>query len=393
MAQTDTAFETIPDDVFASLMEDTQPGQASSKDIQGGTKPAEVIPTPPAKTDPAKPIVKPEDTPPAKTAEEIEAANKVQLDEAAGEDVVLEGTPQGIDEAAFFKAKVQGLIERGIWQEFEGMEDFEYNEENYGKLVETQAEWKAEEKYEERVGKSGDIGKIIIDHIEKGGNPDDIIDLFKASKRIETFDIKTDTGKESLVKEYYNKVVGWSEAKTDKYVKTLIDAGGDRLTEEANDAKGLMEKGIQAQIKETQAQVALNQARQKEQAISWESNMKKIIKDRTDLSDTDKRDAEEAILKYNIKLQDGRVVNKFMVKFMEMQADPQKYIDLVRFVTNPDKYKAKVEKQVATTEAKKTWEFIKGNAALSNKTGTSHNTIESNKPKTDLVVDWRKINL
>lgn len=386
--EVNVAFETLPDDVFASLMEDAPPAkQPNASHVQGGAKPAEAKPAEAKPAQPAAPVETPAE--PEKTPEElqkeIDDASDAEATQAAAAD-----PKDNIDEAAFFKAKAQGLIDRGIWQEFDGMDTFEWTEENYGKLVEVQAEWKAEEKFEERVGKTGDIGKVIMDHIDKGGNPDEIIDLFKASKRIESYDIKTDAGKESLVKEYYTKVIGWPEGKTDKYVKSLVDAGGDRLTEEANDAKDLMDKGIQAQIKETQAQATLNQQRQQEQAKAWESNMTKIIKERTDLSDEDRREVHNAILNYNVKLQDGRVVNKFMVKFMEMQADPQKYIDLVRFVTDPEKYKAKVEKKTSTAEAKKNWEFIKGNQSLSRNSGTSHNKI-AEKSKNDLVIDYRKL--
>ncbi len=383
------AFETLPDEVFSQLMEDAPPHSTPNAATLPGASKVEpkTEPKPDPKTDP-----KAEPKTDAEPVQKTDAEMAAQLEEAAGGEPA-EGEPKaeaGVDESAFFKAKALGLIERGIWQEFEGIEDFEWTEENYGKLVEVQAEWKAEEKYAERVGRIGDTGKTIIDYIETGGDPNEIVNLFKASKRIETFDIKTDQGKESLVREYYTKIIGWSDAKTDKYVKTLVDSGADRLTEEATEAKDLMEKGIQEQIKETQETQKQYKVQQEQQARAWESNITKAIKDRQDLTDKEKRETQEVLLNYNVKLQDGRVVNKFMVEFMKMQADPQKYIDLVRFVTNPDKYKEKVEKKAQVAEAKKNWDFIKGNQSLSRTSGTSHSKT-ADKSKNDLVIDYKKL--
>lgn len=381
------AFETLNDDVFNQLMEDAPPQNTpNATQLQGATKPV---------TEAAKPVVekpvtetpKPEDKP---VVEKTQAQLDTEIDGASEEGATTTTTEAGIDEAAFFKAKALGLIERGIWQEFDGMEEFEWNEDNYGKLVEAQAEWKADEKYEERVGRTGDTGKAILEYVENGGNPNDIVDLFKASRRIENYDIKTPTGKESLVREYYTKVVGWTDAKTDKYVKSLVDSGDDRLTEEATEAKELMDKGIQEQIKQTQEAQKHQKAQQEQQAKAWESNITKTIKERQDFTDKEKREIHEALLNYNVKLQDGRIVNKFTVEFMKLQADPQRYLDLVRYVTNPDKYKEKVEKTVKTEEAKKNWEFIKGNASLSRSSSTSHSKLQE-KPKNDLVIDYKKL--
>lgn len=398
MNEVETDFQTISDETFEALMNEAPPAE-KSPEIKGGTRLKEVKEVVEDK------VVKKEDPKETDTekSERLKAEREKQQEkEIAGIDEAVDtetgsgpinlGThdTDPIDLTTFFKTKAEGLIERGIWQEFEGQDTFEWNEENYGKLAEVQAEWKAEEKFAERLDKTGDIGKVIIDHIERGGNPDEILDLFKASRRIETFDIKTPVGKENLVREYYSKVIGWPEAKVDKYVKGLIDSGDDKLTEEATDAKTLMDQGIRNQIKATEQATKDAQRQQQLQAQAWESNITKTITDRKDLSDIEKSEIKESILKYNIKLPDGRVVNKYMVKFMEMQADPQHYIDLVRFVMSPDKYKAKVDKEANSEAAKKSWEFIKGNAAAARSTGTSHIKTET-KGKNDLVIDYRKL--
>lgn len=378
--QVDTAFDTLDEATFDALMGD---GTSSAPTIP--VKPIESSEEVPAKVE----VKEDETTEPEKTQEEIDK----EIDGASLEGETTNNTISGdsdVDLAEFFKAKAQGLIDRGIWQDFDGIEDFEWNEESYGTLAQQQAEWKAEDLYEERVAKVGDVGKAILEYAEHGGNPSEIIDLFKASRKIEDFDITTDNGKEEVVKEYYTKIVGWSNAKANKYVKSLVDSDDDSLTQEATEAKELMEQGVQEQIKEAQENQKRVQAHKQEQAKAWEQSMTKVIQNRQDLSQKEKRDIHKALLTYDQKLQDGRTVNTFMLEFMKIQQDPQKYIDLVRYVTNPDKYLEKVEKKVETEVAKKNWNLIKGNTSLSKATGTSHSTLKE-KPKSDLVIDYKKL--
>jgi len=382
-------FQTLSDDVFNQLMGDAPPTTQPSADALPGTPAKQDKPDPkPAKTAQPKKEEPVEDAP-EKTQEEIDK----DIDEAGEEGTQTSDNNEGGDNtdlSEFFKAKALGLIERGVWQDFDGIDEFEWTEENYGELAEKQAQWKAEDLYEERVSKVGDVGKAILEYAENGGNPADIIDLFKASRKIEEFDITTPDGKEETITEYYTKVVGWSAAKTKKYVKSLVDSGDDSLTQEATEAKDLMEQGIKEQIQDVQKQQKAAQERQKAQAEAWEKNMTKTIGERKDLTDKEKRDIAGALLVNNQKLPDGRVVNQFYLEFMKMQADPQRYIDLVRFVTNPDKFMEKVEKKVEAAVAKKNWNLIKGNGSLSKSTGTSHNKPQD-KSKSDLVIDYRKL--
>lgn len=374
-----TGFQEMSEDIFSALMGDTPPENTVNVNTVQNTTKAQ----PEVKTDTKEPEKKEDEI--SKTQEEIDA----DIENASDEDSVKTETNSTSTED-LFKNKALGLIERGIWQEFEGMDDFEWTEENYGKLAEIQAEWKAEEKYNEKVGMVGDIGKTILEHIEAGGNPEEIIELFKVSKKVEGFDTSTNEGREQVLKEYYTKVLNWNESKADKHIKLLIDSGEENFKEESEDAKAAILDGIKDQIEQTkklEEQRKLDQARQ---AQAWENNMIKTIKERTDLTEKEKQEVHKSLLVYNQKLPDGRVVNNFMVEFMKMQADPKKYIDLVRFVTNSEKFISTIEKKVETNVSKKTWDLIKGNGAL-NKTsgGSSHNKTE--KIKNDLVIDYKKL--
>ena len=124
----------------------------------------------------------------------------------------------------------------------------------------------------------------------------------------------------------------------------------------------------------------------------WSENITKALKSREDISDKDKRAIQQDLLVYNQKLGDGRVVNKFTIDFMELQKDPQKYIDLVLFVQNPEKYIQRIAKTQSKEEAKKAWSFIKGNNSLSRTAGSSHTTKKGDtKESGDLIVDYKSI--
>lgn len=371
-----TEFQEMSEDIFAALMGDTPPETTVNTNTLKGTTKAE--------TTENKEVEEKEVEQPTKTQEEIDA----EINEAT--DDVTDDNHSDFVETDFFKNKALGLIERGIWQEFEEPEGWEWNEENYGKLAEIQAEWKAEEKYEERVGRVGDIGKTILEHIEAGGNPEEIIELFKVSKKVEGYDTSTNEGREQVLKEYYTKVLNWNEAKATKHIKLLVDSGEANFKEESEDAKAAILDGIKNQVEQTKEAEKQKKIDQIRQAQEWENNMSRTIKERTDLTEKEKQDVQKALLVYNQKLPDGRVVNNFTVEFMKIQSDPKKYIDLVRFITNPEKFISKVEKKAEATAAKKTWDLIKGNGALNRNSGsTSHNKNE--KPKNDLVIDYKKL--
>ncbi len=281
-----------------------------------------------------------------------------------------------------------GLIERGIWQAFEGMDDpdFEWTDEAYGDLATTQAQWKAEEYFTEMLDQTGDYGKVIFNHIKNGGDPKEIIDLFKEAKRVNNLDITEETGQQNIIREYYNKVHNWSDAKITRFINAAID--NKALKDEATEIKTLLEADIKAEVQAREQQQAAVLKERQEQEKNWATGITTALKAREDLSDKEKRELHANLLTYNQKLPDGRVVNQFTMNFMKLQQDPQKYIELVRFVNDPDKYTKRIEKEKGKEAAKKTWEFVKGNNAVT-KGGGSHAKQEA-APAADFKIDWKQ---
>lgn len=387
-------IETMQDDVFEALMSDAPPDTTvNANTLKGGTPPKsddKEVPDPKKAQDPKNKVqdpVEPTDdsAAPVSTLDD----DLKELSETTDD----EGNPVSSDDddtsAQLLKAKAQGLIDQGIWEPFEGMDDFKWTDENYGSLAVTQANWAAEKMFGELVDQSGQYGKAIIEHIKNGGDPNEIIDIFKEAKRIESLDISTEDGQQRIIKDYYKNVLGWSDTKVNKFINTTIDNKG--LKEEAEEVKGLLEDEFKAQLEETEKTQKEYLEQQKQAQIQWTGSITKALEGREDIAPKDRKEILNSLTQYNQKLPDGRVVNQFTVDFMKMQADPAKYVDLVLFVKNPDKYLEKIGTKKAKEEAKKTWNFIKNNASIKTNAGTSHQKVKDDSNKNDLIIDWRKI--
>lgn len=394
-----TQVQTLTDDIFAELMNEVPAGTVNSTTLIGSEKPKdekqEKVEGKEVKTKTAQAEEKKEEAP-AATQEELDQ----QLKEALGdEDDSDEDDEKGKDKskikkvdvdadtnASLFKAKAEGLIERGIWREFEGQEEFEWTDENYGELAKQQAIWDAEDKFAELIDETGDYGKAIISHIKNGGDPKEIIDLFKESKKIESFDISTEEGKIALLTKYY-KDQGFNDKKAKRIIDSAVDDGS--LDQEVTEAKEEMEAAIKEQVAETQKEQAAYLAKQKELNDQFANNITGTLRERKDLSIEQKKAIASSLLVYDKKLQDGRMVNQFTLDFAKLQQDPKKYIDLVMFVQDYDKFVGTIAKTEEKKAAKKSWEFIKGNGSVKASGSPTHSKTQKQE-KEDLVIDWKQ---
>jgi hypothetical protein len=391
--QVEMSFDQFDEKVFDELVNDAPPStSASANDLVGASQgeeeeedlEGEIHEEAPK---PEEEEEKPKETKGKKTkAPKKEEEVEEEITEAADTTDTAE-----VDEitANLLEAKFKGLVERGIWTDVNLPEGFVWTEENYGELAVLQAQWKAEDMFNEMVDQSGDYGKVIFDHIKNGGNPDEIIDLFKQAKKLEVADITSQDGQEAIVREYY-KTLNWSDKKINNFIESAVDR--KTLKDEAEEVKELMEKDIHAQVEETKRQQEEYRKQQETLQKQFANNMKQVVTSRKDISDKEKKELLGSLLEYNQKLPDGRVVNQFTVDFMKLQADPQKYIDLVLFVKNPEKYMQKIAKETETKQTKKTWDLIKGNGSLKTGTGTSH-TQSKEKKQADLKIDWKSLKI
>jgi hypothetical protein len=326
--------------------------------------------TPPVKTkakpeegtaDPANPKEK------AKTGKEGEADDPDETKSLNPEDL-----------KQMLSSTVDYLIQSGKWVDFEGREDLELTDEVYADLVVKQDEYRVSKMFNELVDSTGDYGKAIISHIKNGGNPDEIIDIFKEQKQLQQIDTSTEVGKQSMIEKYYKEVLGWKPEKVERTVKRLIT--DNEIDTEFTDVKEMYDKHYQEQLQQTQEKAKQQELENTQRQATFVNNIKSALQQDTSLTENDKSLIQNSVFNFKHTLPNGQKVNDFYVKFAELQADPKEYIEFVRYVMDKENYKKSLRREEKTVANKNAFSFIKGGTALS-KTKNSQTQINESKEK------------
>jgi ribosomal protein S8 len=282
------------------------------------------------------------------------------------------------------KSTVDFLVEKGVWEDFENRDQMEIDQETYAQLVIEQDKRRIQGMFEELVDSTGPYGKAIIDYVKNGGNPDEIIDLFKEQKQIDSIDVETVDGQRELIKHYYTEVMGWKSEKAEKYISNLVLS--NELESEAQEVKELFGKFYQKEAEKLNRERQEFAEKQRKAEEDFASNIRSTLKERKDLSITERKMVEDYLLNYDQRLPNGHMVNKFYVNFAKIQANPSDYVDLVLHVMDKQKFIQKIQKQEQSKATEKAFNFIKGNGAISNKKGSSYDQIKKNEKVSGF--DW-----
>lgn len=276
------------------------------------------------------------------------------------------------------------FIEKGKWKDFENREEIlaTLDEEGYEDLALKQQEAILEESYKDKVDKTGDYGKAIFEYIENGGNPDEVIDIFKEQKVVEAIPIDTEDGQKDLIEKFYTEVYDWSLEKAKKYINTLIS--NDELESEAQEVDTKYKKFFEEEVANLQLQQKAVEQQKKEQQKQFAHTINTKLGERKDFSEKERKLIVDSIFKYDSALPDGTKVNKFYLKFAEMQKNPDDYLDLVSFVMNKQAYNDKVKIKEDNKKVEKKWSWIKSNSAVDKtKGGTYEDTNKTAKSNLD----------
>lgn len=347
------------DDLFEKEDDDTKtPEQLAEEKLAAETKAKEEK----AKADADKKKAEEEEANKNKTPEQLEA-DKKKADEAEAkrlqEEKDAENAPQVIEALT---NTVGYLVKSGIWEDFEGREELEVTPEVYQQLVVAQDKLRLSSQFDELIDSTGDYGKAIISHIRRGGNADDVIDIFKEQKAVEAIDTSTEEGKALKIEKYYKDVVGWKPKKVETFIKDLV--ANEKVDEEFAEVTEEYDKYHKQQLKNLQAAEDERIAKQEENKERFKTSIKTALEQENTLTPQERKKVEDAILDFKHDVGGGQKVNDFYLKFAEMQKDPAQYIELVRFVMDPKNYKKAISQKAATVEAKKVFTFIKGNSAV-----------------------------
>src|SRR5690606_40906410 len=167
----ETTITHLSDDVFDQLMGDVPDVIAGQNHLIGSEAPKEKV-TPKVKNKSVQEDEQEEieddskqESAVTKTSEELESdINELleddDLEESINSNKTKSNSSNNDSISEIFKAKYEGLVERGIWEPLddEFLEDFEWTDDNYGKLTEQQAVWAIEKKWDEKVSSYGYYG-------------------------------------------------------------------------------------------------------------------------------------------------------------------------------------------------------------------------------------------
>lgn len=283
---------------------------------------------------------------------------------------------------------VKFLVEKGLFKDFEGREDLKFTEEVYADLVEQQIEAIVNERYDSKKKSAGEYGQAIIDYIEKGGDADEVIDLFKEQRAIQEFDISTDESRKELITKFYKEAHGWKTDKIKKFVDGLIGEEG-ALEAEATDIKGKYDLSYKQQLQQLREQQTQLQQEQERRNKAFETNISSTIDKAKDLDDTRKKLIKDSLFKPK-KLNDGTIANDMYVKLAQIQTDPNEYIEFTEFVMDKKGYLKRKQIEFQNTAVDKKFQFVKGGAAIDKNKGSNHQEPENRPdPKKHVGTDFK----
>lgn len=258
-----------------------------------------------------------------------------------------------------FKNLVDHFVESGKWVDFEGRDDIdEVSEEDFYKISEQQDEFRVSSKFNDVLDKTGNYGKAIIEFEKNGGNPTQLLDLFREQRDIQNVDLSDQDNQEEVIKAYY-EAQGEDDEWIRDYVDSLKDRGDEAFKKDAEKKHSKLLEVNKQEVAQLQAQQKNFQLEQEEAQKYFQTNTRKAIHSKEDWSNSEKKDLEKFLLAYDKRLPDGRIVNSLFLKMTEIQQDPAKYIEFAKFIQDMDKYKEGVKKQAATETVKKQWKLIK----------------------------------
>lgn len=304
-----------------------------------------------------------------KDDDEDESDDKVNLD---NDDKDEEGTKGDDDEKSddeanevtvedFLKSRVNFLIKKGEWAKFDGWEDVNWDEDTFAEIELKQREFKREQIREELLDSFGPYGRDIADYTSKGGDPEQLIDIFKEQQRIESLSLETEEGQKAVVYKYATEYLEMKPDKARKHIDRLI--ADKELEADATEYKTKMEIDIKAQekaLKSNQDKIALDQQQKiKEGIVKFSKEVSTLVNSMDDADADEKKELIKVLTKFDNKLENGTSVNDFYFKMAEFRKDLPNYLQLVRFVLNPKKYLKQIKNKEKTETSEKDFKLIR----------------------------------
>lgn len=271
-----------------------------------------------------------------------------------------------VDVSDFLKARVELLLKKGEWKpfEFDGKkpDEIEWDEETFEEIELQQRAWAKDSMREELLDTFGPYGRDIAEYAANGGNPEDLIDIFKEQQQVKAIDISTEEGQKEIVFQYQTQILKRSPQRAQKEIERAI---ADKLLEDdAKEAKEMIDGYLQEQadaMKQQQADAKANFEKQtKENQKRFVTDVTDIVNKAEDITPDEKKEVLKLLTNFRHELPNGAKVNDFYFKLAEFRKDLKNYINMVRFVNNPERFMKSLKNDGKTQEAEKSFKIARG---------------------------------
>lgn len=264
-----------------------------------------------------------------------------------------------------YHALYEQLVKDNVFGEVEVPENFVWDADGFKEVQKLQVK----SQYDDLLDKTGPYGKAIIDYEKSGGNPGELLSLFREHRTVQEFDISTAEGQEEFLTSYLESQ-GNSVKSVDRTIKALIDQGEEALKEEAEEKKTLWDNEYKQEIERVQTQQKLEASELERQAREFGKTISDTLTSDTEVTPKERKDLQGYILSYDKRFQ-GRDVSQFYLDMTDIQKDPTAYVELAKFIRGlkSGDYKKKIADKTKREVSAKTFMKVKNGAALSNRNG------------------------
>lgn len=257
------------------------------------------------------------------------------------------------------KLHTKHLIQSGIWQDVDGLEDLEVDDSTFEKIIELQDEQRLESKWS-MIKESNEIVRAIIEHVENNKDPELIIDLWKEKQSIDNLDFTTNQGKLDNITKYYKEKAypKWDDNKIKRHIRSLEIEGEEALDEEITFIKDEYSKYFKEETsRKVEELKTLKENEQKQKNLEIKSNYD-LLKSKN-VNDKEAKTLLSDMYQTVQTLQDGTELTKLDLKLLELKQNPELMLDYARYVLNPEQYKKSLTTEVKNKTVNSIWNDIK----------------------------------
>lgn len=251
---------------------------------------------------------------------------------------------------------VENLIERGIWDDWDGREEVEWDEEKYAEMSEQQALWRVEDERENVLSQDA-FFKTVKEYTDLGGDPEKMIELFVNQHTTkQEFDTSTQDGKIGFMINFMVKNQGLKKQRAELLVQRDVEDGVlDESYAELQAKSDELFKKQQDDLVAKQTQIQKQKEAQKQQRLAAFQNELKNQK-------LEPKFANE-LLKFThgiVGEYEGTKYTGLEWAYYKAMQDPKLTVKLAQFLQNPDKYDEIVSTQERNKEVERTFRALGG---------------------------------